>query len=503
MARLTWVALALGAGLGCRPPEHQSEPPFVSREDLAPWPEGLDYAALRATWDTRGRAWIEKNAALEFKDGHWRAAPDSLPREFRGSKAYYVQYATLVGVEMATQCDDLELEEELLELFLFSLGQFETVQHLAAVSPATTTENRFEREVRTQARTLGWLEPRGERGGRFRECELCMSQWFHPAARLLRSIAQRPHSNRSARALRFGEALWPVLVEDHLSRLAPDARPDLWDMETRVTDRQLWMGATAAQALAINHADPERFPLQDSARETLDDLVDRTTQALQRHRHDRFEGGRHLLSFFDGVEAATPSYAHAGQTVSTMPSQPALRGNVGWDVSHYHRIPVILRSLHETRAATGQSFPIEEDLQAAADHIATRVYLGEADPSIPGLKNFADGSDGWYRVDPDRDFGIPPASSCDATNPARPCLTGPALMGWGLIEAHSDALAAMLLDFAELAVEPSSDQRTRLLTFNGEEFALERNGQQAATLVLFVFGAMPQRLPGCVPSADG
>lgn len=492
--------MALLGIAACAAPTESAAP--IHTTATGAWSTTLSYQSLRSSWASRGRRWIEHYTALEFEATHWRQTEQSVPRERLGSQAYYVQYATEAGVEMALQCNDTKLEEELLELFLLSLAQFETTRSFATNPPRNTTENRFEHEDRRDARTLGWLEPRGDRGGRFRECELCMTQWFHPASRLLRAIAERPPTARSTRALRFSEAMWPTLVHDHLIRLSPESRPELWDTDFRVTDRQLWMGANAAQALAAHHADPVNFPLTPQEEDTLLTIVARSTSALLERRHDRFEDGRHLLSFFDGVEAGTPIYRHAGHAGPELPTEPAPVGDVGWDVAHYHRIPIVLRSLSEARHATGQKFPNDEDLAAVADHFATRVYV--PGPRGPGLVNFSDGSDGWFRVDADRDFGFPPMEFCDATDRLRPCLTGPAMMGWGRLVAYSPRLEAVLRDFADLATASTSAHRTRLLTYNQEEFTAEAaDGDGPATLVLFIFGSMPAKLPGCQTTGSG
>jgi hypothetical protein len=79
---------------------------------------------------------------------------------------------------------------------------------------------------------------------------------------------------------------------------------------------------------------------------------------------------------------------------------------VGWDTSHGTRQPVVFAALFETREQTGMSWPDEAALAGLGRGFAYGVF--EGDLERPRLRNFLDGSNGWYDVIEKTCSGYPP-----------------------------------------------------------------------------------------------
>ena len=78
-------------------------------------------------------------------------------------------------------------------------------------------------------------------------------------------------------------------------------------------------------------------------------------------------------------------------------------------MSHGTRQPVVFSSLFETRAVTGVNWPDEAVLAGFGRAFAIGVFEGNL--NRPRLRNYLDGSNGWYRVNVEtctghRPFGL-------------------------------------------------------------------------------------------------
>ena len=160
-----------------------------------------------------------------------------------------------------------------------------------------------------------------------------------------------------------------------------------------------------------------------------------------------------------------------------------------WDVSHAYRIPVLLRSLADTRGANGTTFPTEHDIRLAINEYVYRAFNG--DRAHPLFHNFLDGTDGWYRVNYSGRVGTgyPPSACCDAHTSTPPCLCRGAVMGWGLLSSWSPDLRRVLDSVTALAMSNDSATiayRDRYYSRDQEPFALhDRSGRETYPFLLY------------------
>jgi len=527
----------MGLIAGCSresPSQHPAPPrdPTTRRSEQIPV-DAIDYAYLKRLWATRGRPWVEGNAGVRHResgawvvDSAWSHAPANV-----GARAYYVGMATTPAVYMAGECNDRELIKELAEFHLAYLNRFETFASLQRW-PDPVDDNRFAGATSPDVRTLAWVETQSSGRSRLRECELCNLQGLYPAARLLRLVAELPAEQRSTTLTRFAAAWGPLLVEEHTLRHEPmlDAPRALLslpeaaieaareaarvlDEPTRslthaVLDRHLWLMATAAELVGAHDADAKLVALSADAETGLRRIVADGARLLQRKQQ------RHptSVSYFDGDFADYPGHEYAGYSGVTFPTRDDRSPvrTVGWDVSHYHRVPLALRALFDNRDALGLDFPTADDLRLAGDHLAL-VVAASAPSQHPRLSNYSDGSDGWYRVGyHGGEFGYPPSDACDSRSPDRPCLMPGALLGWGALSGSSPSLSEFYGQLVALALSDDPDAieyRRRALTFDKLEFA--RYGPDGSdhypTLLLFALGPAADGLAGCSnePQARG
>jgi hypothetical protein len=311
----------------------------------------------------------------------------------------------------------------------------------------------------------------------------------------------------------------PLVVREHLVRIVFEARPigtffedarliDVWRETARegsrasrnsrsLRDVDLWLIAAAAEMVGAHVADPVavRFDGDDLTR--LRDLVRVGVAALATkrtvYRDVRDFSGRTVesASYFNGDADDHPDMAYAAHQGETPPSPRQLARSRGasWDISHFYRMPVLMRALYVNRAATAVPFPTEHDLTLVINQYTYRVFNGLTER--PLFVNFFDGSDGWYRLGyHGAGFGYPPSMYCDARDERRPCLTAGGVFGWGLLAAYHTDLR--LVQDAVIRLATSGDPevarfRERYYRFNDETFAwTDPDGRPRYPMLLFV-----------------
>jgi hypothetical protein len=245
-------------------------------------------------------------------------------------------------------------------------------------------------------------------------------------------------------------------------------------------DRDLWLLAATAELLGAHAADPQLIPVTADDRARLQELLRTGVTLFEKKRKPHpaatVPGGRTVatVSYFDGDFDDHPDMAWAGYAGSSFPGAGDRKKPQGasWDVSHFYRVPVVLRALHDTRGATGSPFPSQADLAAVVNQYVYRV--SNRDPARPLLRNFFDGSDGWYRVGyHGADYGYPPSRDCDQRLRNRPCLGPGGIQGWGLLgRLHDDLLRSRraLVVLAASTDPQSAEFRERHYRWNGESF---------------------------------
>jgi hypothetical protein len=514
-------SLALGAAdkkPGARPvPTAPGNPAVGQAQHPGPamtWREPyLNYAYLRRAWEVSGRLWVEKFSGIKWNvasrtwelDRQW-------PYETQvGPQAYYIDYATRGGANMGLLCHDIALLNELAEFYVAYEGRFTTVGAMRGMTQYHTSMLRDSGPDSTK--TLIWVWVNG--GTTFvRECDLCNSQFYHPVTRLLRIITTLQPSERTQAMQNFASWYAPVVTHDHLLRL-------LWgnggwlvnkyrNTPNYISDRDLWLIAGAAEILGANANDPNVVPLTSTEKSQLQQAVQVAVQALQMNYRTYYPGTRNFqgtvvgsVSYFNGEYKNDPDYAYSGYTGQAFPtpSDAKVQQDASWDISHFYRIPVFLRSLYDNRIATGVDFPSTRDVELLTNQLMYRVFKG--DLNRPLFNNFFDGSNGWYRVGyHGPSFGYPPAELCDSRNGNRPCLTDGAVQGWGLVAQFNPDLTELLHSLVKLAAREDLETRRfedRYYWYNGQSYSFQNpQGQtQYPVLLFFILSAVPEKLHGC------
>jgi hypothetical protein len=179
-----------------------------------------------------------------------------------------------------------------------------------------------------------------------------------------------------------------------------------------LTDIDTWIIAAAAEFVATHRLSPEAAPLD---RETADALAAYVREAIallakrtQVRKFYKADQGQFLGAVLDpGAYDDYPDHWFAGYTGDAYPSaKNAGPSGAGWDSSHGGRQVSVLLSLYETRGATGAHWPDTATLAAFARAFAFAVF--EGDLKHPRLRNFLDGSNGWYKVNLRERRGYPP-----------------------------------------------------------------------------------------------
>jgi hypothetical protein len=513
---------AVTASCRAQPPAEPVVQPAAGEADT-PSPERLfPYASFRAAWATSGRAWLEEYGLAAFDEpaGRWVPRPD-VDRQDTAQALYTAEMTTVVAVHAAMVCGDRELEEEVASYFRAMLTHLVEVDELRAHA-GDKASGLLTAAGDPGRRTFAWTEVTPTEA-RLRECSLCSSQAMFPLAMLLRHVARTSHAARGVEVRALVQEAWRFLVHEHVNAWLFDIphldsaqqfehplaeawaalaehRPE--QPRFGLLDRDLWLLATVGEVLAAHRADPSAFPLESRDVMRLAAALADGSQALAdgmvridstRDWQRRIVGS--ILPLADGL-AAHPSYRFARLRQATMPadSEATVTSGVGWDISHASRIPIALRSLHETRREAS-AFPNEAVLRGV---LRQYLYVAVDHPTRPTFRNFLSGHDGWFMAD--GGVAHPPSSVCGASAD-RPCLTPGAVQGWGFLAPYSSDYGVLLRGWLDLARAASLDAQTlrnRYYAYLGESFAWPRpDPAPRSVLWLWILGSAPQQLEGC------
>ena len=172
--------------------------------------------------------------------------------------------------------------------------------------------------------------------------------------------------------------------------------------------------ATGIANLLIAHArDPALAQLSDADAERLRRIL----AALASYFRTRFVPGKvadadgklvPTVDFDPGVWTDFEDFTQAGNESSDFPEGHATpKAGVGWDVSHGWRIVWMLDLFSAHATELGLSGDWRSLRAAFINQFRLKVLAGEA---VPLLRNYFDGSNGWYRVNYSgrKGEGIPP-----------------------------------------------------------------------------------------------
>ncbi len=490
----------------------------------APQENRPTYAELRASWDAVMLPWIEKLAGLTWnaKSRNWDTAPGWLPpTDGIGPNVYSLEQALRPATHMAIMKQDIPLMEELASFHLALLRQRSTT--IGAIRENPTVPAIASIDDPSETRIFEWRERSGTQV-RARDARLSTLQYISTAASLMRAIAELPNAKRTKPLSEFVENYHTFLVRDQIMRslfskaaiaYADDKRipqpvvqawiflattgyraPHPYRYRSAMNDKELWLIADAAEVLGADAAAPELKILDAGTRVQLRRAVQAGVGLLERRcHHATSPDGADVLSVFAGDYEDYPDYAYAAVTTGpASPTVPAALTGVSWDISHSYRLPIVFRSLYETRNATGVRFPALNDLAALAN---TYVHLAfNGDFKLPAFNNFLDGSNGWYRVGYSTiPGGYPPYQYCHADQPHNNCLTTGAVQGWGQLAFANSDLAALVQSMIDLAYDNSaSDQPFKDQHYYYEGHYSVHAGQYP-WLMIYLLGDDAERLP--------
>ena len=466
---------------------------------------GVTYATTLASWNASLLPWVERLSGLDWDTASRRWLEN--PQWFAGASGiapnvYYLEEALRPITRMATMHHDLNLLDE-LAAFHTALLQYRTTSVGNLRSGATSGSTLFIDGLASD-RTFAWYEPQGPHEVRIRDCQTCNAQYLSTAARLLRAIAELPPGSRSPAMLTFTRSYAVFLVSEQLLRLLygttawshwnnptiPQPAVAAWDFlaktayrpiqplryQAALTDIELWLIADAAETLSADQAAPDLNILDETTRRQLKTAVTAGVSLLAaRSHHQTAPDGADVLSVLAGDYDDHPDYAYSGDTGPDQPTSPAPMTGLSWDISHSYRLPILFRTLFETKAATGLDFPQRNDLVALANayvHLAS-----DGDQQEPQFHNFLDGWDGWFQADgTNARSGYPPSKDCVASGDPDNCLIPGALQGWGELAFINPDLAALsqrLVDLAYLDSGPVQAFKRKHYFYAGQPYAIQ------------------------------
>jgi hypothetical protein len=485
----------------------------------ASWPETyLSYAYAKQAWQVTGRQWVGYYSGVNWNasqqewvlDSSWGDANTMVAQD-----AYYNEYPLRAAVQMGSIRQDVELLDEVARFYVAFEPRFTTLGKMRSL-PGNTAG--LEGEGADSIRTLIWVvagQPQ-----QVLDCPLCNAQFLHPAAHLLRAISALPAAQRTAGMQAFAQWYGPLLVNDHLMNLLYEApnhervgQLQRWYADPqqpfKITDTDLWLIATAAEIVGGHANDPSLVPLTGEQQARLLQAIALGIAGFQSNQTlyadtENFAGEVvGSVSYFNGEFVDEAEYAYSGYTGARFPSAADAKVDpeTSWDVGHFYRVPVMLRSLYDNRKATGVSFPQARDIELLVNQLMYRVFQGNFQK--PLLNNYFNGGNGWFRVGySGSSFGYPPAQYCNAASYKPmyqvPCLISSSVQGWGLLALYSPDL--MRLEHSLLTLAASTDPEQ--IAFRNQYFIYcttysftDATGQpQYPPLVLWLLGGAAEKL---------
>lgn len=460
-----------------------------------------------SAWRTIGRARLATWGGITAAgSGEWRVDSTWAGVADAAAEAYDLEPVLRGVLGLAHATRSRELLDEVSGFYLAYLARFTRVGDVQRLAVPFARKSRSLPQGEAGARTLLWQDRAGAPAVPS-ECALCNAQALHPAARLVRLIATLPAADRTATMREFLVEYGPLLVHEHLLRLAfgtewnTDVVAGLnrrrvpgWEQlnggfhptgprfHVALHDTDLWLIATAAELLEAFRLDSTLLP-SAAARDSLLRLVRAGTTRLR--ESTQLHGGpvpctgpactTQRLGYFEGDFDAHPDMAYAGYAERAFPtvSDRAPPTGGSWDVSHVHRLPVLLRSLWDARRATRVGFPDAGVLRLTTAQYLQRAFQG--DLAHPQFNNYFDGGNGWYRAryGGRPDWGYPPSEGCDSRTENRPCLARGAVLGWGLLGFADPAIPELGRALFRLAMGATPDARAfraRTYVVHGDGF---------------------------------
>lgn len=454
---------------------------------------------VRELWETAGRAWITTNMGLAYSGGEWsiddpwQYDPDNV-----GPRAYTAQLALTPATQLAI-LHDADLLDELCQLWTTYQDRLYTVDEIKALG-----SHDLDAAGDGSAKTLPWKS-----GGTYQEALLHQMQGFGPACRLLRHVASV--ADRSSAMQTFADAWAPILMTDQIYRslcvaengqfgtepwsqirsarwaeLYPKPAPTDPEYLTAFVDTDCLALLNAAECLAAYALDPTIYAWPAPERDAVRSAIETGLLIMQDRRTQTQDGDCYFLGEF----TSRPGHAYSAETGPENPFGSENRAEVtGWDVSHFYRVPLVLRGLAEVRPTIGTDWPHDRDLAELGRYLYARCY--NQNHEAPLFSNYVNGVDGWYRVD-DESTGYPPSALADTQGTANQrSLFAGSMSGYPVLAKYSAGVRRWVEDYARLA-GPGGDvaHRDRYCHYDSTEF----DRDQHPIALLFLLGCCPELL---------
>jgi hypothetical protein len=368
---------------------------------------------------------------------------------------YSVQVLTNLVFDYAYQRQDIEILDQLAQLFLVPLDRLETFNDYWFYISDSSNPHAGYISLPLPAPSMMWVD-KEEKGIEIIPVETVLhsSQFLYLISHAIHSFVSLDKQKRTDNMTRVIVEYTPVVLDhyrrwifysngstelhqsigvfqvkawgcsngrfNHREFLEKKLHRKFGDLNPRsfcnvVTDLDMWILGGAIEMLAAREKDPGLFSLEDEQKNEYLEyfsigcrlIKDRLVRTDLRNFNDEPVYG---YSFDPGIWRDHPDMRYAGYDGTLFPEDnrttppaiiinPAdfpLPADLSWDINHARRFVPVFETLHRNRSTTRQIFPTREILQGLASQAAYAVF--NSDFEKPLFVNFFNGSNGWYRV---------------------------------------------------------------------------------------------------------
>ncbi len=178
------------------------------------------------------------------------------------------------------------------------------------------------------------------------------------------------------------------------------------------TDIDMLIAIGIANLFAVETADRELVSLSEEDRARLLDLLKLQSRfMLSRISYGSIRDSRgqtiETADFDPGTWTLHPDFIYAGTESPEFPVLPSgSNSNVSWDFSHGARIAWMALTFQQSPSLAGDTADWSRFTTAFAHQLGRRTL--DDGGAVPLFRNFIDGRNGWYRVNPIAGTGVAP-----------------------------------------------------------------------------------------------
>ncbi len=399
----------------------------------------------------------QKTFLQNYVDTTFLGREPGTPRTF---SLYRIQGDTNALLRYAGKKKDIQLLDELAELYLVPLKYLETVseyQYKYLPKPADGPASWYDTgggyyqflKLPLDKPTKIWKAE----AGRNIDNTLEASQFLFVVSDAFAILTAIPPAERTENMRRFLDAYTPVLKEHYFRWMYDDHRlyqhkgdncqgpsesgtngygylQKLLNFQYNYRpsysvchyfgDVDMWIATGGANLLRAHEqavANGGQGFLSAEEKQKLIDYTALATRVMQSRTTESsltdFNGER-VIGYNFGLRYNLedhPEFGYAGYEGGSFPTEADQRKaeTLGWDISHASRFVYSFSALHNARAVTGQTWPDTEDMRRFANQFAYGTF--NKDLQRPLFTNYVDGTNGWFLADLETGSGIPPYGS--------------------------------------------------------------------------------------------